>query len=156
MKKAIYLLISATIFFTACTENKKSAADLVNQKASLPTGLNFGNMGFKVITSSINTKLNTMSTLYGNELARANAISGVKLQPAGETFALITWKKQADEHWFGANIPGDLQSVEMVKTTIAGATYQCYEGHYLVLSSDTAQNQQRIKYIFEQQPSVMP
>ena len=31
--------------------------------------------------------------------------------------ALVTWKKQADVHWFGANIPGELQSVEIVKSS---------------------------------------
>ncbi|PTS97362.1 hypothetical protein DBR11_17300 [Pedobacter sp. HMWF019] len=155
MKKAIYLMASIALLVTACTENKKPA-DLLNQQASLPAGLNFSKMGFKVINSSINVKSNTMSTLYGNNTAQTNARSSTKLRPAGEIFALVTWKKQPDKHWFGANIPGDLQSLEMVKTTTSGTIYQLYKGQNLTLSTDTSLQQQRTRYILEQTPSIMP
>lgn len=79
---------------------------------------------------------------------------------SGELFALVTWKQQPDEHWFGANIPGDLQSVEVLKSNSNGAivvlNYQRYDGKALVLNSDTLNKSERIKFILDQRPSFMP
>ena len=79
-----------------------------------------------------------MSTLYGNEVALKAAGTGTAT--AGEVFALVTWKQQADDHWFGAKIPADLVSVEYVKTAEAGnaISYQKFAGKNLVLSGDTS------------------
>src|ERR1700761_969994 len=155
MRSAYILLAFAAIMLTACTSTTNNTA-LVNDVASLPSSFNFGKMGFKVIASSVNKKLGTMSTLYGNEVALKTAGTGT--ETAGEVFALVTWKQQADDHWFGAKIPSNLLSVEYVKTGEAGnpVSYQKFEGKNLVLSTDTANNQARIKYIFDQKPSVMP
>ena len=57
-----------------------------------------------------------MSTLYGNHWHCKKAKDLNKALVGGESFTLVTWKQQPDEHWFGANIPGDLQSVEVLKT----------------------------------------
>jgi outer membrane usher protein FimD/PapC len=101
-----------------------------------------------------------MSTLYGNTLALQKAINTNEELVAGELFTLVTWKQQPDAHWFGANIPGDLQSVEVVKTNSNGNAvaidYQRYEGNNLVLNSDTLHKSQRIKFMIDQRPSVMP
>src|ERR1700761_6624913 len=155
MRSAYILLAFAAIMLTACTSTTNNTA-LVNDVASLPSSFNFGKMGFKVIASSVNKKLGTMSTLYGNEVALKTAGTGT--ETAGEVFALVTWKQQADDHWFGAKIPADLVSVEYIKTgeTSNSITYQKFEGKYLILSKDTLNRQERIKKILDQKPSVMP
>ena len=101
-----------------------------------------------------------MSTLYGNSLALQKAITFNKELVGGEVFTLVTWKQQPDAHWYGANIPGDVQSVEVVKTSLNGVTvvidYQRYEGKTPVLNSDTLYKSERIKFMLDQRPSVMP
>lgn len=101
-----------------------------------------------------------MSTLYGNMPALQKSIDLNKALSGGELFTLVTWKQQPDEHWFGANIPGDLQSVEVLKTDPGGGnieiSYRRYEGKAFVLSSDTLHNNERIRFILDQRASVMP
>ena len=157
MRSAYILLAFTAVLLPACKSTTNNVA-LVNNAASLPSSFNFDKMGFKVITSFINKKQGTMSTLYGNELALKAAGSGTDTITTGEVFALVTWKQQADDHWFGAKIPADLLSVEYVKTGGGSnrISYQKFEGKNLVLSMDTANNQVRIKYIVDQKPSVMP
>ena len=157
MRSAYILLAFTAIMLAACTSTTNNTA-LVNDAASLPSSFNFGKMSFKVITSFINKKQGTMSTLYGNELALKAATVGTGTVTAGEVFALVTWKQQADDHWFGAKIPANLLSVEYVKTGEENnhISYQKFEGKNLTLSTDTSNNQARIEYIFDQKPSVMP
>jgi hypothetical protein len=161
MKKSTCLFLAGVaVMFSACA-NHTNTTELVNTKASLPSSFDFDKMGLKVMTSFINKKQATMATLYANEPALRSAITGHKVIADGEVLALITWKQQPDGHWFGANIPGELQSVELLKTTnpVGKNTivnYQKFEGKNLVLSQDTLQNQARIKYLLDQQPAVMP
>lgn len=159
MKTSIYILLSIATLLSACS-SKPTGASLINNKASLPASFNFEALGLKVMSSSINKKQGTMATLYANAQGLKTAIAGTNSHIPGEVFALITWKQQDDDHWFGAKIPGDLSSVELIKTTAAAnhtlISYQRFEGKNLVASTDTLHQQDRIKYIFTQQPSVMP
>jgi len=158
MKSSVYILFAGmVVLLAACTNTSKNTI-LVNDGASLPESFNFSKMGLKVITSFINKNQGTMATLYGNQTALQAAKSGSTTTTAGETFALVTWKQKADDHWFGANIPGYLQTVEYVKTTQPGNTvsYQKFEGKTLVLSNDTLHNQERIRYILSQKASIFP
>ena len=68
----------------------------------------------KVITTFINRKDSTMSTLYGNDIAVQNARNG---QPygAGAVVSLVTWLQREDPHWFGGRIPGALSSIEILR-----------------------------------------
>lgn len=158
MKSLKYILLASIVLLLAACTNSNSNTSLVNDDASLPAPFNFSKQGLKVITSFINKTQGTMATLYGNEAALQAAKTGSAKTTTGETFALITWKQKADDHWFGANIPGNLQSVEYVKTTQPGNTvsYQKFEGKTLVLSTDTLHNQERIKYILSQKASIFP
>lgn len=155
MKKLIALFFTGSILFSSCTDQPKQIK-LVNDQASLPSAFNFDKLGLKVMSSSIDKKHNTMSTLYANTLALQNAIKGLKIHMPGEAFALVTWKRQADDHWFGANIPGELQSLELVNTTRTAVSYKKHEGKTLTLNVDTTGSKQRINYILSQRPSVMP
>ncbi|WP_183564865.1 cytochrome P460 family protein [Mucilaginibacter sp. SP1R1] len=161
MKMHYILLAAIVLMLSACTEHTPSE-DLLNKKAAIPASFNFSKAGLKVITSSFNRKNKTMSTLYGNDLALKTAIACGTSYPAGENLTLVTWKQQEDDRWFGARIPGDLQSIEVVKTahsnTDNGTTisYQKFEGRQLAINTDTLGQKARIKYIFAQKPSVMP
>jgi hypothetical protein len=158
MRNLFYILFVGSLILSACNSNGN--VQLVNDKAALPAAFQFDTLGLKVMASFINKKSGTMSTLYANPLALNNAIRGDKDHRAGEVFALVTWSQQADDHWFGAKIPGDLQCIELVKTTNGAKgnsiSYNRYIGKSIIADKDTLNRQDRIKYIFDQQPSVMP
>ena len=153
--------LSAFFCLLICScNNNDDVPDNINAKASLPYSAKFSTTGLKVITSFIDKKAGTMSTLYGNEPALQKATSLNQSMVSDASFTLVTWKQQPDEHWFGAKIPGDLQLVEVLKTNSSGdnlvLNYQRYEGKTFVLNSDTLHNSERIKFILDQRPSVMP
>jgi hypothetical protein len=147
------------LLICSCKHNA-NLPDNINAKASFPDSTPYRPAGLKVITTFINRKDTTMSTLYGNPLALQKAIGLNRDVAGGELFTLVTWKQQPDAHWFGANIPGDLQSVEVLKTNSNGdkvvLNYQHYVGKNLVLLADTLYTSERIKFILNQSPSVMP
>lgn len=155
--KLLYISLAGIVLILSACDTPKPSEELLNKKAAIPASFHFDRAGLKVISSSINKKNKTMSTLYGNELALKTAIAGSTEYPAGENLTLVTWKQQDDDRWFGARIPGDLESIEVVKTSDPNiVNYQKYEGRQLVINPDTAHQQERIKYIFAQKPSVMP
>jgi hypothetical protein len=147
------------LWIVSCNNNTSLPANL-NTKASLPDSFKFSPAGLKVITTFINREQGTMSTLYGNALALQQAIDSNKRLIAGELFTLVTWKQQPDQHWFGAKIPCDLLSVEILKTNHIGDTiatnYERYEGKTLVPDSDISRRSERIHFILDERPSVMP
>ncbi|MBB5623548.1 hypothetical protein HDE69_004634 [Pedobacter cryoconitis] len=149
----ILLLLSAM----GCQQQNNHAGEL-NKAAGLPEQLHFNQLGLKVITSMISKKEATMSTLYGNDLALKYAKSKEDSTVGGMVFALVTWKQQDDERWFGAKIPGQFQSVETVTTRADGnaiqTTYKIDKGEKLNINSMTEKD--RIKYILAQKASVMP
>jgi hypothetical protein len=157
--KALYSLLAAcTLMFAACADNQQP--ELYNTKAALPASPKYNLDGLKVITSFVNKTNSTASTLYGNDLALKSAIAGNKAVPANEVFTLVTWKQQDDEHWFGAKIPSDVESVEVIKTAASGnsvaVNYERLEGKELASKTDTLGQAERVKYILGQKPSVMP
>ncbi|QEM13180.1 hypothetical protein [Mucilaginibacter rubeus] len=157
--KALYSLLAAcTLMLAACSDNKP--VELYNNKAALPSSPKYNLDGLKVITSFVNKTKGTASTLYGNDLALKAAIEGNKIIAAKEVFTLVTWKQQDDDHWFGAKIPSDVESVEVIKTASSGnnvaVNYEQLEGRNLDLKTDTSGQAERIKYILGQKPSVLP
>jgi hypothetical protein len=122
--------------------------------AAQPSNLHFDPLSWKVITSSINKSTHTMATLYGNDVAvqyaRAHADGNY---PSGAQLSLVTWKQSADDHWFGANTPNAVQSVELVKFPVS---YESYSGQ--PLQSDNVDKQTalaRIDYITKQKSLVL-
>jgi len=157
MKTSTYiLLVSIVVIFCGC-KSSPDADNLINTKASLPSSFNFNSLGLKVMASFVNKSQASMSILYGNSIAlETSKKNNGKTQP-GEFFALITWKQQADKNWFGANIPGELQSVELLRISTTNIiNYMRYKGAGLVLDTDTLIPKKRIAFILSQQPSVMP
>jgi hypothetical protein len=154
---------SAWFFFVLliCScNNNTNLPDNINTRASFPDSGKLSTAGLKLITSFVNKKAGSMSTLYGNELALQKSKDLNDSLVGGESFTLVTWKQQPDEHWFGADIPGDLQTVEILKASHGGAdmviNYQRYEGKEFMLNPDTTYNNERIKFILTQRAAVMP
>jgi hypothetical protein len=157
--KALYsLMTGCMLLLAACSDNKP--VELYNTKAALPSSPKYNLDGLKVITSFVNKTKGTASTLYGNDLALKSAIDGNKTVVANEVFTLVTWTQQEDDHWFGAKIPSDVESVEVIKAVPSGnsvaVNYEQLEGKQLTLKTDTVGQAERIKYILGQKPSVLP
>jgi hypothetical protein len=140
------------------------AAPSINQKASLAGSMPWNPLAWNVITSSVDRQASTMSTLYGNDVAVRYARTGTQQDyPTGSVLSLVTWKQQADSHWFGANIPGQVKSVEFVSVTMGPAnqplySYQDYEGVPLSRVSPSGDRSPgtRAAYLLSQRAAVMP
>jgi len=159
MRLIYALMIVATLFSFGCSSDVDNT-QLVNREASLPSSFQFEAKGLnKVISTSINRKKATMSTLYGNDQAFQYAQTQADSSyPNGAVLALVTWKQQEDPHWFGANIPGALQSIELVKINGTNATYEQFTGATLTpaANSDTALITKRTRYILDEKPALTP
>lgn len=125
--------------------------------AALPDPLASHPLTGKVITSFVNTRDGTMSTLYGNDIAVKSARAG-QVYPAGAVVSLVTWSQRDDPHWFGGRIPKALHSIEMLSYDSAAApAYVYYEGETRVKKAMAPlEMQARAKYITAQRASVMP
>jgi hypothetical protein len=130
---------------------------LYDQAASLPDSVGLHPLQGKVITTIVNRREGTMSTLYGNDIAVKDARGGLRPGP-GASFALVTWSQRDDPHWFGGRIPKELVSIEVVKFGADGATaYNRYEGATLAKKMPAADVvAARVQYITGQKASVLP
>ena len=160
MKLSVRILFVLGLITFSCSEhNTTPNVGQLNKEASLPASFNFSQMGLKVIASAINKKLSTMSTLYGNDAARKTAQLGDDKCLPGSVFALVTWQQQPDKRWIGAIIPGNLLSVEMLKTPKdqenENASYTRFTGADLKIDPDTSGQSIRLKYILGLKPSIM-
>jgi len=143
--------------------SQPSPPDTVNDAASLAKTSFLQPHTWRVITSwsdRRNGTMSTMSTLYGDPAAVASARSGA-VYPAGARLSLVTWKREPDERWFEAYIPGAVQSVEEVQfPTAPGArapTYSKYEGQSVRKSApDPEQAARRTAYIVSQRAAILP
>lgn len=98
-----------------------------------------------------------MSTLYGNPVSVARMRSGAAIS-RGEKLLLVTWRQKADENWFGATIPGQIQCIEEITTQNKPAElrYCLYSGKTLAANRDTTGQSRRINSILHMQASIMP
>jgi Cytochrome P460 len=156
--KALVLIAALALLpLAGCNEQRPST---INTEATLTGKLPYNPLAWKVVTSWVNDRNGTMSTLYGNDIAvqyaRSNAAHAY---PAGSVLALVTWAQRDDTHWFGAKIPSGPQSVEFVvvpSTPASGPTYQRYQGSPLALAAATSDDAARIDYLTAQRAAVMP
>jgi hypothetical protein len=158
--KAMTIALTGLLALSACSQPQVPAGQL-NEAASLPSSFDFSKLGLRVLASSVNRRQATTATLYGNNLARQAAQGGTGAAQPGEVLALLTWQQRADPNWFGARIPGALQSLELLRTRNAGAgqlavNYQCFTGKNLTLRADTVHQHERITYLLAQKPAVLP
>ncbi len=162
---AISILGAALLLLAAgCSEQNPRVATKINQEATLKGKLPLNPLQGKVITSWIDKKNSTMSTLFGNDLAIQAARQGtIDNYPSGSILSAITWRQQEDARWFGGKIPAEPVSVEIVTVGAtqgkgASYSYQRYEGRPLkeVALADSSVSQARTKYLLQQRASVMP
>jgi hypothetical protein len=100
------------IYACGCAKENPRALTTVDLEASLMGPLPWDPMQGKVITTWMDSGSETMSTLYGNDAAIDHARKSREQCAAGVIVSLVTWKQREDPRWFGAKIPGKVQSVE--------------------------------------------
>ena len=158
MRTLGFMLALVVLMASACKVHKATpGAGQINADASLPAGFEFSKMGLKVVASTVNKQLGTMSTLYGNDSAKATAQAGNGVCRPGTLFALVTWKQQDDKRWIGGRIPGNLVSVELLKADKDKQTgvYSRFLGTNLAADPDTTGQRARIGFILSLKPSIM-
>ena len=146
MKKILFITLSVCALFTACKidEPDKDLKRVVFDPGNL-----------KFISTSLNTKKETSSAVYGNPKA-LESLSGENNQlKIGSEIKLVTWKYHENPQYIGGTITGELLSVETIKTDKTGSiSYQIQN------SSEKEKFQpnkeERIKYIMSYKPVVRP
>ncbi len=121
-------------------------------------------LGWKVITSEVNSNESTMATLYGNEQALSFARTNPQHDyPPGAAISMVTWTERDDPRWFGAKTPDRVKSVEFV--TVGKGTdgklsysYQIYSGTPLKMltTQESLVPVERAAYVLAQRAAVMP
>lgn len=155
MKK--YSLFWILILIISCNEKPK---ELINVNASIQQSneLKENPLLMHPITSSIQPKDNTMSTLYGNEIAfnYAKQHSDSKY-PKDAVLYEVTWKQKPDEVWFGGNIPKEIYSVEKITFDNDNSVYERFEGKNLKkIKISEGEEKLRKDFIIEQKMAVSP
>lgn len=141
-----------------CSSENARVTTRLNDDAGLAAELPSHPMQGKVITSWIDTRNATMSTLFGNDVAARYARTNAEMKyPVGSVLSLVTWSQQEDPRWFGGKIPAKPKSVEIVAVG-AAYSYQLYEGSPLkkVASVEGAAPNDRAAYLLAQRAAVMP
>ena len=134
-----------------------------NGRATVRNEIDFNPLRWSVITCFADPRDSTMSTLFGNDIAVQYSRSHADgIYPAGAMLSFMTWNQQDDEAWFGAKMPAETKSMELVTVNTSGDGggiygYHRYEGSPLK-SVTLAQGQanERIEYIRSQRAAVMP
>ncbi|QNK61565.1 hypothetical protein H7F33_13480 [Pedobacter sp. PAMC26386] len=159
MKKTI-LFICITLLFVSCQEKLKENR---NDKASIPESFGFEAMKLKTITTFIDSKAQTTSTLFGNQEAY-ETMKNTSAQVDGvKKLILVSWKLEEDPKWFGAMVPGGLLSIEELASsnffnTDLPIQYDKLEGRSLKKNGTISawEKQNRINLILSLKPAVAP
>jgi hypothetical protein len=163
MRKLVGLAI-CLVGVCGCARENARVVTRMNVGASLTRALPWNPLRGSVVTSWIDPKASTMSTLYGNDVAVAYARTNTEhVYPAGSMLSLVTWTQQEDERWYGAKIPAAPESVEFV---MVGSTaekqpiysYQEFRGKPLtrVSAVEGPAPNERVAYLLAQRAAVMP
>jgi hypothetical protein len=144
-----------------CSEKTNSRVETkLNDDAAMGGDLPSNPLQDKVITSWIDKKSSTMSTLFGNDIAVQYARTSSEMKyPAGSVLSVVTWEQQEDPRWFGGKIPKTTRTVEFVTVKGQGnVLYSRYEGSPLkkVASVEGSDPSDRAAYLLSQRAAVMP
>lgn len=158
MKKNIVYLVLGFLFIVSCHSQEK---ENLNRSASVQENdeLLENPLLMIPITSSVQPKESTMSTLYGNETAAAYAkVNSDSRYPDGSELYEVTWKQKPDELWFGANVPKEIFSVEKISIYNGYShKYEIYKGKPLKKKSIAKDEEiSRISFILLQKMAVSP
>ncbi|HVI45371.1 MAG TPA: hypothetical protein VM802_10890 [Chitinophaga sp.] len=151
MKAIILTTLSIAIMTTAC----RQAADKTHTRIVYDAGAR------RVITHAVNKKLETMSILYGNASAYNTALAGNGLHQANELYTFVTWRYHENPLWYGSKVNGELLSVEHLRIISpddapAQMDYQVESGEVLPVNGRLLSREERIRYLLEYHPSIMP
>ncbi|HEY0297607.1 MAG TPA: cytochrome P460 family protein [Arachidicoccus sp.] len=147
--KYLHIITVIAIVMWSCSSSNLTPVDkLYNKIASVNThdSLPENPLNWKIITFMLDRKQGTTATLYGNDIAVDYARHRtVKNYPLGARLALVTWKQQEDSNWFGARIPANILSVEMVTFDNSMPQYNLYQGQPLrLIANQSAQFRQAL------------
>jgi hypothetical protein len=159
--REIYLLgaVLAAGLVACSDKTNPRVVTRLNDEAALGGELPSNPLKGKVITSWVNKRDATMSTMFGNDVAVQYSRTNAEMQyPAGAVLSVVTWSQQEDPRWFGGSIPQKPRSVEFVTVTGPGAySYERYEGSPLKkVASPDADSKNRAAYVVAQRAAVMP
>lgn len=163
MSRFRFAVMPLALLLVSCQRPNSRVVTSLNAAAELTGDIPFDPLQGRVITSALNPSDSTMSTLFGNVRAVDHArTKGGSDYPAGAVLAMVTWTKQEDARWFGANIPAKPKSAEFVTAVLAPEggityTYRNFEGSPLWESSMPATHASpRIAWLLSQRAAVMP
>lgn len=151
MKKFNILIVAISLLAAGCTNVQHH--ELYNESAShLKTSeIGFNPLEGNVISTFVDVRDTTMSTLYGNDSAASHAEQQASYSD-GDVLSLVTWKQREDPYWFGGNIPDSVAAIEIVRFQSDGPIYSIY-------SDDLAESydrDKRIRFITDLRRSEFP
>lgn len=147
------ILFFALVIIVSCEQKSK---EFLNIGASVQQNdeLKENPLLMNPITSSIQPKDSTMSTLYGNEIVKHHSDSNY---PKDAVLYEVTWKQKPDEVWFGGNIPKEIYSVEKISFDNDNSVYEKLEGKTLKkVRVDEGEQILRKDFIMNQKMAVSP
>lgn len=158
MKNYSIYLILALMQIVSCQQKSQK---VLNVEASIQQSdeLKENPLLMSPITSSIQPKEKTMSTLYGNDVAFNYAKTNFNSNyPQNSTLYEVTWAQKPDELWFGANIPKEVLSVEKITFLDKGViAYEMFQGKTLKkIKMDKLKENLRRDTILSQKMAVSP
>ncbi|KPH13618.1 hypothetical protein [Chryseobacterium sp. ERMR1:04] len=158
MKNYSIYLILALMLIVSCQQKSQK---VLNVEASIQQSdeLKENPLLMSPITSSIQPKEKTMSTLYGNDVAFNYAKTNFNSNyPQNSALYEVTWVQKPDELWFGANIPKEVLSVEKITFLDKGIiAYEMFQGKTLKkIKMDELKENLRRDAILSQKMAVSP
>lgn len=156
MKNTLLFYLMFILLHYGCSNSNELG---LNEEASMDS---FGDLPenpllLNAISSSIYPKDSTMSVLYGNNVAYNYAtVNGNGSYPNGSVLYEVIWQLQADEQWFGANIPKMIKRIERIEFTGNNTPiYEVFEKGILK-KAKPGNMEERINYIASKRMAVSP
>lgn len=144
------LSICAVLFLTtAC--NKSNKTDEYRR-------IVFNADNSRVISSSVNKSLETMSLLYANDSAYRYATgSNDKPNHPTQIYTFVTWQYHDNPYFYGSKINGELLSVESIRIYRDGRIdYTIEQGVAMPVNGNLLNTEERVNYILGHELSSLP
>ncbi|MET0636752.1 MAG: hypothetical protein ABWZ25_12050 [Chitinophagaceae bacterium] len=145
------IILPLTVLLFACRQATSELNNAAEDNGSIPAH----SLDGTVMNIFVNTKLNTTSTLYRNDISRTDSATDIDLdaRPAS-MLTLVTWKQRPNPRWYGANMPDSLLSVETLRIHL-DTFYEYYAGRPLKLAVNPDSTERKI-WIARQEPMILP
>ena len=146
-----------------CTVSRSVGGAMLKNKAAISGEFPVNPPQWRVITCGTDPRESTMSTLFGNDTAvRYTRRHSEGDYPQGSMLAFVTWRQQDDNRWFGARLPAETTSVEMLTVGVSDTgqplySYEEYGGSPLKrITVVETRAKSRAAYLLSQRAAVMP